>query len=223
MKHLLLFTFALLITATSATAQHNYGFTGDKIKRPTAPVYGETEFTKEKADKYLFEKYKMDSARFVRSFGTVTQYWYQKEIENKSSHKTLCVWIGAKPIWLYNFAIFLEMNGYDVTWKPSTERVEIIAYRNVSKGEAPLKVVAKLNRNGVIASADITGTVDDLATVYLGYWDLATLSVNQLKSKKKVQQFLASDETALDLSGSDPVIRVRQASAPDRRVDLFPL
>jgi hypothetical protein len=170
-----------------------------------------------------WEKFEdMDSTSFVETFGTLPQYHYQKSIEDRSSHKTLCLWTGAKPIWLYNFAMYLNLRDYEVVWDADSEnRIEIEATPKIyTTDKAPLiKLTANINSKGQVLSASITGPPDDVISIFLDYWELTGISINELKSKKAFNKDFVSDRVSFSWMGVEPVIKV--AKNPDAGMDFF--
>jgi len=164
----------------------------------------------------------MDSTEFVEQFGTIEQYNYQKDLERKSSHKMLCLWTGAKAIWLYNFAMYLDKD-YSVQWEPTDNEVVIVATARVSTTATPpvIRLVAPFNEKEQIMSALVTGPADDIIKIFVNYWQLSELSYNDLKSKKAVVKNFVSDKVSIAWVADQPTISVsKNKNAP---LDLFTL
>jgi len=177
-----------------------------------------------KAQEQLWDKYGVDSVGFLEIFGSIDQYKYQKSIEQKSTHKNLCVWIGSRPQWLYNFATYLGTKNYNVEWdENSNTQIVIRATPKVyTTAKAPLiKLIAPYTAQYVTKSATITGPTDDIIKIFIDYWELSGLSFNELKAKKAVTKEFVSDKISLTWPGATPVIQVtKNDNAP---IDLFPL
>jgi hypothetical protein len=176
------------------------------------------------AQEELWKKYGVDSLGFVEIFGSIDQYKYQKGIEQKSSHKTLCVWIGSRPQWLYNFATYLGKNNYNVEWdENSNTHIVIRATPKTYNSAKPpvIKLIAPYTVDYVTKSATITGPADDVIKIFIGYWELSGLSMNELKTKKAVTKEFVSDKVSLTWSGSAPIIQVTKNTSA--AMDMFPL
>lgn len=171
-----------------------------------------------------WQDYEIDSTEFVEMFGSVEQYSYQKGIERESQHKTLCVWTGAKAYWMYNFAMYLNLENYDVVWDDEQENKIVIEAtpKIYSTEKAPMiKVTAPYNEEGKILSAKITGPADDLIHIFIDYWQLSELSMNELKTKRAVVKNFVSDKVSFTWPGADPVITVTKN--PNAGIDMFKL
>lgn len=170
-----------------------------------------------------WQQYDIDSTEFVQVFGSVDQYKYQKSIEQRSEHKTLCLWTGAKVQWLYNFAMYLSHENYEVVWDDESDtEIQIEASRKISTTDLPpILLKAPYDENGHILSATITGPADDLIHIFIDYWELSDLSMNELKTKRAVVKNFVSDKVSFTWPGADPLITVtKNADAP---VDMFKL
>jgi len=170
-----------------------------------------------------WEKLELDSTTFVDRYGTPTQYFYQKNLQEKSSHKMLCLWTGATPIWLYYFAMYLDKD-YAVVWDANTDNViEIIATPKIFSTAKPPKIILKAVYNDQlqITSATITGPADDLIKIYIDYWELTDLSFNDLKTKKAITKNFVSDKVSFRWTGETPEVKVEKN--PDSPIDLFAL
>ena len=173
----------------------------------------------------VWQKLEMDSVTFVQQYGTVQQYGYQKQIEQRSSHKQLCILIGAKAIWLYNLAYYLGMNEYNVEWaEPDNFQGVVLTatHKIYTTSKAPtVKVRAPYNKSLQVTSITITGPVDDIIKLFIKYWELTDLSFNQLKTKKAVTKDFVSDRVSFTWQGEQPIITVTKN--PDAGMDLFKL
>jgi hypothetical protein len=168
-------------------------------------------------------KYDLDSVAFVQEYGTLEQYQYQKSIESKSQSKQLCLLIGAKAIWLYNLAYYLGMNNYNVEWNEPEDfqGVVIVATAKIYTTQEPptIKIKAPVNDDLITTSATITGPADDLIKLYVNYWELTDLSLNDLKTKKAVTKNFVSDRILFSWQGANPEIKI--VKNPDAPIDLF--
>lgn len=164
----------------------------------------------------------IDSMTFIKQMGTEFQYYYQQDIKRQSSHKLLCLWAGAKGEYLYNFAYFLGVNNYNVTWSHTSKMVKIIATQKAYTTSKPPTVTlfAPVNYKDQILSATITGPADDIINIFLDYWELTDVSFNYLKSKRQITKDFVSDRVAFTWFGANPVIKV--SKNPDRAMDIFP-
>jgi hypothetical protein len=165
----------------------------------------------------------MDSVEFVDQFGTVAQYEFQKSIEQKSNHKTLCLFVGAKPIWLYNFATYLGYKNYNVTFDEGDGEIIVEASPKIfTTDTAPvLKLNAPYNESAQTVSVKITGPADDMIKIFLDYWQLSDVSLNDLKAKKAIVKEMLSDKVSFTWTGIDPVITVSKNERA--AIDLFPV
>lgn len=166
----------------------------------------------------------IDSTEFVDVFGSLDQYSYQKGIERKSDHKLLCVWTGAKAQWLYNFAMYLSLENYDVVWEDEQEgKIVIEGTRKIyTTDKAPVvKLIAPIDSEGIVLSANITGPSDDLIHIFIDYWQLSDLSMNELKTKRAVVKNFVSDKVSFTWPGADPVITVTKNE--NAGIDMFKL
>lgn len=170
-----------------------------------------------------WEKLGVDSIKFVQSFGSVFQYSYQQDIENKSTHKTLCLWTGAKAIWLYQFALYLGYKDYNVTWDHTDENVTIKATPKIYTGSKPatIKLTGLLNKKGKIVSANISGPADHIIDIYVDYWELTPISLNELKSKRQIIKNFVSDKVSIKWTTANPLITVTKNT--NAAMDVFPL
>ena len=172
-----------------------------------------------------WQQYEIDSADFVEVFGTVDQYQFQKSIERKSDHKTLCLWIGAKAQWMYNFAMYLDLTTkYDVVWNDESDtEIVIEATHKISTTAVPPVIVVKAlyDDEGKTQRVTITGPADDLIDIFIDYWQLSELSVNELKTKEAVIKYFVSDKISFTWPGTDPVITVTKNELAG--VDMFKL
>jgi hypothetical protein len=169
-----------------------------------------------------WEKLKMDSAKFSSIYGTEFQYKYQQQLMDKSSSKMLCLWTGAKPMYLYNFAMYLGAK-YNVTWSPGGNDLIIKATPKISNTQnaTPIKLTAKINDKDVVSSVIITGPVDDLIKIYAGYWELSAISFNEVKTKKQITMDFVSDKISIKWSGSNLIITVTKNKGAS--MDIFPI
>lgn len=169
-----------------------------------------------------WEKLQIDSANFAMYYGTAFQYNYQQDISNKSSHKMLFLFTGAQYMYLYHMALYLGYDNYNVSWSEGETSVIIKATHKITntKKQLPVKVVGLLNKYGQITSVSITGPADDLIRLYVYYWDLTPLSLNELKSKKQVVKEFVSDKVAIKWTATNPIISVTKNPTPP--MDLFP-
>lgn len=170
-----------------------------------------------------WQKYNLDSTSFLEQFGSIEQYGYQKSIQQRSSHGQLCVLIGAKAVWLYNFATYLALKGYNVDWdEPDNfQGVIILATPKIYTSSKPpiIKVVAPYNNSLQITSVTITGPADDIINIFLGYWELSNISVNELKTKKAITKEFVSDKISFSWLEANPKILVTKN--PNTPIDLF--
>ena len=171
-----------------------------------------------------WQKLNMDSTDFSIAYGTTFQYNYQKQVEMKSSHKNLFVWTGAQYLYMYDFAYFLgapPMN-YNVSFDDQDKLVKVTATPKISNTKQPYKIVtiALLNKNAQITSATITGPTDDLINLFVKYWELTPISLNELNTKKIITKEFVSDKVSISLKDKGAIITiVKNKNAP---MDLFP-
>jgi hypothetical protein len=164
-------------------------------------------------------KYEMDSTEFVGTFGSLAQYEYQHGIADRSSHKNLFLWVGAKSIYFEQVKQYLELVGKynaDVEWTDDN-KVIVTATPSIYTTDTPptIKFIASVNSSEQVTSVKITGPADDVINFFVGYWELSDLSFNELKSKKAVVKEFVSDKVSFSWPGADPVITVtKNSNAP---------
>ncbi len=173
-----------------------------------------------------WEKLKVDSVTFLTAYGTEFQYNYQKDIQQKSDHKKLFLWTGAQYMYMFDFAYYLgdgQMN-YNVKYDENSEAfIKIIATSKIYHSKEPFRIVttAYTNKKGQITSATISGPPDDVLSIFIKYWSLSPISLNDLRLKKEVVKEFVSDRIGISLKGNLAVISVTKNK--NASMDLFPL
>lgn len=170
-----------------------------------------------------WQKLDIDSVTFTERYGTEFQYAYQQQIENKSTHKTLFIWTGAQYMYIFNYAYFLggDIMNFNISMAYFNNITTITATPKIYQGNKLHKIITKVHYNlkGQITFATITGPVDDVINIFANYWELSTVSYNELKTKKRVVKEFVSDKISLSLLGSGASISITKNK--NAVMDLF--
>lgn len=167
-----------------------------------------------------WENLEMDSTSFFNIYGETFQYLYQNDLQNKSTHKTLCLFTGAKKVWLLYIGYFLGSEGYNIALQQNEASIVLVATHKIIVGkQTPVKITGAFNKQDKVTSVTITGSPDDIIPLFINYWELTGVSLNFLKSKGSLTKDFLSDRVSISWLGENPVIKVTKN--PSAVVDFF--
>jgi hypothetical protein len=152
----------------------------------------------------------IDSLTFADNYGSVYEYNFEHDQMQKSSHKCLAVFIGAKAFWLNNLSTYLQLNKW--TLKDSKNgndymRFTLLPVAYVGKA-TPLVVTGVVNKKDRVSKVTITGKADDVIDLFIKYWELSKFSFNDLKKNKTIYEEYGSDKIIFSWFGVNPQITI---------------
>lgn len=157
----------------------------------------------------VWELEKMDSGQFIETYGSIHQYWFQKDIMRKSSHKELVLFCGAKEVYLNNLSYFLQHNGYSPDFKQGL-KMDVLTMKNgitTNNKNEDIVITALINKDR-IKSLRITGHADGIISLFLNYWELSGISMDKLKRNKTITKDCGSDRITFSWIGENPIVTV---------------
>lgn len=134
----------------------------------------------------------------------------QRTAMYNSTHGRLCHIINYDVSWANNISVYLQENGYKYQEQAQPLNT-MVAKLNCVKpdrmGKRYLLITAKYGKDNKTKSLTITGTADELAELFVYYWQ-SHISINKLKSGGYFYQDYGTDRITFDWKGKQPVIRI---------------
>ena len=158
----------------------------------------------------------IDSITFVENYGSEYEYYFEKEQMQKSSHKCLAVFIGAKAFWLNNLSAYLQINKWSLeNSRDGKNYMKFILLPVAYIGKAtPIVITGFLNNKDRISKVTITGKADDVISLFIKYWEFSNFSLNDLKKNKTIYEEYGSDKIIFSWVGVNPRITILRSINP---------
>lgn len=161
----------------------------------------------------VWERLELDSADFVKTYGTASEYEMQDNFRVASGkdfgYRVLLV--GMKVYWINQLTTFMEKGGYTQTdMRKDGDRLKLYytSRNNIGKSPSKFCVAAKVTKDGRISDVTISGNADPLLQMFTGYWGTSAITLNEVKSKGILQSSFLSDKITFKWNGGNPVIEV---------------
>lgn len=162
-----------------------------------------------------WEKLKMDSAKFMETFGSVYEYKVQESIKSRSKHKWKVLFIGAKAGYINDLILYLAEKhwAFDIDEKETKIKVIATTYNNEFGYDAKLNIQFSLDSNRRFTKASITGSANDVINLFLDYWENYNINYSDLKQKKSVYTMNATDKVSFAWINKTPTITITKGVA----------
>lgn len=180
-------------------------------------AYKNRNTTSEVVPKNIWDQLDTDSASFYRDYGTPKEYFMQEDLRLTSNRQYghAVVLGGMKFYWYNELSVYIQKMGYNSTSFDGKDGNLIMKYEEgmaINRSPSKLTVTANLDKEGRMKKITISGDFDPLSQIFISYWRLTNISLNEIKTKGIITRNFISDKITWSWNNNKPVIVIASSS-----------